>query len=282
MRCHDAHLPLVERQHYTLRSLSPLREVVDPMVKAENQNQEGSRYTEDVYGRYLTTAYSHRSDLSDEGLARGTNAYERDFGSYLPDDPEAQILEIGCGNGSFLQLCVEKGLPNARGVEISPELVDFCRSRGLENVIHAEALEFLRETPDLFHLIALFDVLEHLPKSRALEVMKTASKRLHPGGRLLVRVPNMSNPLNIQARYGDFTHEVGYSKESLEQLLRVCGLEIESVYGLSGRHRNWLAHIVFDRLLWWAFQVFYRHTMQLKTTVERGKNLVAVASRGSA
>jgi SAM-dependent methyltransferase len=251
----------------------PAREpTIPPLAPAE-------AYLDAVYGRYLSTSYAHRNDLSAEGVARAARVLERELGPHLPGDRATPVLEIGCGNGGFLRLCRDRGYTDVRGLDISPELVAFCRRQGFERVERADGLGFLRATAEQFGLVVLIDMLEHLPKQTAVALMQAVRDRLLPGGRVLVRVPNMSNPLNLQARYGDFTHETGFSKESLEQLFRVSGLEVESVHGAAGRHRSPLARLVFDRLLWRAFLVFYRRTMQLKAGVERGKNLIGVALR---
>lgn len=262
------------RQHANDASGSPS---VPPEAPPPPEPPEA--YLDAVYGRYLSTSYAHRNDLSAEGVARAAQVLERELGPHLPGDRATAVLEIGCGNGGFLRLCRDLGYTDVRGLDISPELVEFCRRQGFERVELSDGLGFLRATGERFGLVVLIDMLEHLPKQTAVALMQAVRDRLLPGGRVLVRVPNMSNPLNLQARYGDFTHETGFSKESLEQLFRVSGLDVESVHGAAGRHRSRLARLVFDRLLWRAFLVFYRRTMQLKAGVERGKNLIGVALR---
>jgi O-antigen chain-terminating methyltransferase len=42
-----------------------------------------------------------------------------------------EVLDIGCGRGEFLGLMREAGIP-ARGIDLSRESVDLCRSRGLQ------------------------------------------------------------------------------------------------------------------------------------------------------
>ena len=157
--------------------------------------------------------------------------------------------------------------------------MEFCRRRGLDNVECAEALNCLRTGDERYALILMSDVVEHLPRDDVLPALQAAGERLSPEGRLVLRVPNLSNPLNLRTRYVDFTHQVGFSRESLGQVLRIAGLEVETVYGSFHDHRRWLARVLFDRLLWRAFLLFYRHTMHLKDRPVRGKNLIAVARR---
>jgi 2-polyprenyl-3-methyl-5-hydroxy-6-metoxy-1,4-benzoquinol methylase len=246
------------------------------------QRERSGRERNPVFERYLSTTFRQRNDISEAGLAKAGRACAREFGEYLPADREAPILEVGCGVGAFMCLCEERGHTAVHGIDISDEQVSFCRQRGLDNVECIDALSFLETDDGRYALILMSDTLEHLPKDDLLPALRAARERLAADGRLVLRVPNLSNPLNLRTRYVDFTHQVGLTRESLAQVLRISGLEVERVYGSVYPHRRWLARVVFDRLLWWAFRIFYRHTMQLKDTPVRGKNLIAVARRGGA
>ncbi len=236
----------------------------------------------DLFERYLTTTYAARNDLSAQGLERAARAYERQLGRHLPADRERPILEIGCGAGGFLLCCRELGFTDVRGVDISPQQVEFCRRLGFPDVECAEALAYLRSGHDLHAAIVMTDVLEHLPKQRILPTLEAARERLERSGRLILRVPNMSNPLNLRTRYVDFTHEVGFTVESLAQVLRLSGFQVAEVYGTFPGHRRWLARLLFDRICWRAFRLFSRQVLGLSGEVVRGKNLIAIGIRPTA
>jgi SAM-dependent methyltransferase len=76
---------------------------------------------------------------------------------HLPPSP--RILDAGCGTGRNLQRYAQLG--PAQGVEPSPEAVEFCRRRGLDNVRQA-GLEQLPFEPGSFDLLVVTDVLEHV------------------------------------------------------------------------------------------------------------------------
>ncbi len=234
-------------------------------------------YPDNVYATYNADTYAARNDLSEEGLARSARMYERHFGPYLPEDRSLPILEIGCGVGAFLT-CLESMGYAYRGIDISEDQIAFCRARGLEDVEVADGLSYLERSREFFGAVVLSDVLEHLDKARALATLGAIARRLAPEGRLLLRVPNLSNPLNVRTRYVDFTHELGFSQESLAQVLRLSGFKVLSVHGEYALHRRRLARWVFDGLAWRAFQLLYRHTLHLKAEIVRGKNLIAVAT----
>ncbi len=237
---------------------------------------------QELYDAYLTTTFAARNDLSPEGLERSARAFARELGAHLPADRSAPILEIGCGVGAFLLCCRDLGYREVSGIDVSAQQVAFCHELGFSQVERAEAREYLERGGGGFAAIVMSDVLEHLPKGEVLPVLRAAAARLRPGGRLVLRVPNMSNPLNLRTRYVDFTHEVGFSKETLGQVLRMSGLEVEKVEGAFAEDPRWLPRMVFDRLLWWLFRTLYRRTLHLKSEVVRGKNLVAVASKADA
>lgn len=238
-------------------------------------------YEDKVVQGYFETSQRWRSDTSPAALEKSAARYEAQLGEHLPDDPGAPILDIGCGSGAFLSFCARRGFRNVIGLDVAEDQINFCHDRGLDNAIRGDGLDFLRESRDSFSLIVLLDVIEHLPKERGFALAACARKRLRRGGRLIVRTPNMSNPLNLQARYGDFQHDLGFTKESLEQYFRAAGLEVETVYSPDRDHRNPLLRFVFDVILWRAFKVIYRRTFRLKREVIRGKNLIGVARRGT-
>jgi SAM-dependent methyltransferase len=240
-------------------------------------------YRERLFERYLSAIYGHlRNDLSAAGLERGARRYTLEFGAHLPADRDAPILEIGCGSGGFLRGCRALGYTRVQGIDVSPEQVRFCHDNGLPEVACADGLGFLRAHPERWAVVAMSDVLEHLPKREAVALLLTIHERLLPGGRVLIRVPNLSNPLNLRTRYVDLTHETGFTAESLARLLAATGFAVEAVHGALDRHRSLLGRWLFDRLLWRAFLVLYREVLWLDDPALPGKNLIAVGRRAEA
>jgi len=95
-----------------------------------------------------------------------------------------RLLDAGCGTGRNL---VEFGsFGPAAGVDASPEAVEFCRLRGLENV-HTGTLDALPFGPGEFDLLLACDVLEHIDDDlRALiELHRVADRDAY----LVITVP---------------------------------------------------------------------------------------------
>ncbi len=100
----------------------------------------------------------------------------------LRDRP--RVLDAGCGTGRNL---LEFGTPgSATGVDFSPEAVQFCRQRGLEEVqvAEVEALPFAEQS---FDLILATDVLEHVEDD--LVALRELRRVASSGGHLLATVP---------------------------------------------------------------------------------------------
>lgn len=241
-----------------------------------------SSYREKIFDAYVETSYEPLNDLSGEGVQKAADSYKALFGDFLPAARNARILEVGCGMGGFLLCCRQLGYSAVAGIDISPQQVELCHRQGFAEVECADALSHLQRHAGSYDLVAMSDVLEHLPKPDVIATLEAAFHSLAPGGRLLLKVPNLSNPLNMRSRYVDFTHETGFTLESAQQVLRVAGFSIVGIHGTFRPHRRFLARWVFDHLLWRLFLLFYRHTMQLSREVVRGKSLVVVAERPAA
>jgi methionine biosynthesis protein MetW len=59
----------------------------------------------------------------------------------------ARVLDVGCGDGSLLQLLTDTKAVDGRGIEVSRERVNACVARGL-SVIQGDADEDLADYPD--------------------------------------------------------------------------------------------------------------------------------------
>ena len=95
-----------------------------------------------------------------------------------------RILDAGCGTGRNL---IEFGpLGDARGIDSSPEAIDFCRRRGVVGATEGR-LEHLPFQDGAFDLILATDVLEHLEDDRS--VMRELRRVAASGARLLATVP---------------------------------------------------------------------------------------------
>ncbi len=122
---------------------------------------------------------------------RGTEEYVRSNQQfYLPLFQQAgRVLDIGCGRGEFLELLRENGIA-ARGIELSDENVDYCRSKGLE-VEKADLFEYLAAIPEQAEdAIFSSQVVEHIDPAQLPEMIKLCASRIRRGGLLALETPN--------------------------------------------------------------------------------------------
>lgn len=70
----------------------------------------------------------------------------------------------------------------------------------------------------------MFDVLEHFTAEGAVDLLRKVESVLSPGGKIVVRVPNMSSPLALPMQYNDVTHLSAFTPGSLSQIGRSAGL----------------------------------------------------------
>lgn len=122
---------------------------------------------------------------------RGPEEYVREGQRYYVEKFRgcANVLDIGCGRGEFLELMREAGIP-ARGIELSDELVALCRRKGLD-AEKADLFTYLNSLPDQ-SLDGIFtaQVVEHLPPELLPELVRSAHRTLRRQGVLVIETPN--------------------------------------------------------------------------------------------
>lgn len=106
---------------------------------------------------------------------------------WLPSSP-GTLLDVGCGNGGFLQLARQCGW-KVSGTEPDPTAAARVRSMGIEIIsggLHAAVKKNLK-----FDVITMNHVIEHV--HRPVETLRLCAQALVPGGRLWIQTPNFSS-----------------------------------------------------------------------------------------
>jgi SAM-dependent methyltransferase len=133
----------------------------------------------------------------------------------------ARLLEVGCGTGHNLPMLAHFGDVDAC------ELDDAARTLASERFgrsVQEARLPDLSMFPEAgYDVVALLDVLEHVPKDRpALDAILT---RLKPGGALVLTVP--ANKWMWSAHDVAHHHFRRYSRRQLKQLALAAGYRVE-------------------------------------------------------
>lgn len=104
------------------------------------------------------------------------------------------ILDVGCGNGEWLQLLRENGF-TARGVESNARMLESCRSKDLR-VERDDAIAYLRRIEEAsLGAVTAIHFVEHLPYTSLVAFLDETLRVLRPGGSVIIETPNPENLL---------------------------------------------------------------------------------------
>ena len=132
------------------------------------------------------------------------------------------MLDVGCGRGEFLSLLGEAGI-EARGIDLDPDMVAFCRSEGLD-VEEGDAIVYLDglEEGSLGGIFAA-QFVEHLQPGPLTAFLGLAASRLRPGGVLLLETINPLSLFALRNYFADLTHAQPLIPETLSLLVKQAG-----------------------------------------------------------
>jgi len=190
---------------------------------------------------YRSTLYAAYSSTFGEGKPFATDTqwpvYE---GTYtLPASRDLAVADIGCGHGEWLLWMKSKGFSSLRGFEFSESEPAKELEKQHIPITFGDAVESLEGFPQAFDLIHAKDVIEHFTKDEMVVFLQTARKALRPGGVLWLLTFNAQAPLANATRYGDFTHESGFTPMSLAQVVRATGFREVHVRGIINHSGSW-------------------------------------------
>lgn len=152
------------------------------------------------------------------------------------DSTECRLLDVGCGNGSYLVLAQQAGW-KVEGFDFDPEAVKTCLASGLN--VTVGGIEILQGRSNQYDAITLSHVIEHVHDPARL--LNQVLALLKPGGMLWLATPNIDSLLSAQ--YGSNwrgleppRHLVLFNRDSLRLLLHQAGFcEIRQHYDMAAR-----------------------------------------------
>ncbi|MFN3237101.1 MAG: class I SAM-dependent methyltransferase [Pseudomonadales bacterium] len=80
-----------------------------------------------------------------------------------------------------------------------------------------------------YDLVAIFEMIEHVPLLDAAEVLQDCLRHLKPGGKIMLTTPNTYYP---PAYLRDATHITPFCYDELAGLLSLCGFQVTAIYRL--------------------------------------------------
>jgi SAM-dependent methyltransferase len=147
-----------------------------------------------------------------------------------------KVLDIGSGNGVFLDLLKEAGI-EAWGIEKDKNLVHASQKRG-HQIIYGDAIKILRGDIGTFEGIFASHLIEHLEPTKLFQLLRLIHQKLTPGGVFISETPNCRSIMqHLRYFYCDYTHVRFYPLELLQFFLEQvgfkmikCGFRPDSVY----------------------------------------------------
>lgn len=139
-----------------------------------------------------------------------------------------RLLELGAGQGDFLETLKDLPRVTAQGIDLSDSSVRKAQARGLD--VRRESLEqVIVEAAGTYDAVVLSHVLEHVATPGAL--MGAVRNLLAPQGRILFSVPY--SPMSREYLHDDVMnlpphHMTRWNISALEGLARVTGLDLET------------------------------------------------------
>jgi SAM-dependent methyltransferase len=142
-----------------------------------------------------------------------------------------RILDVGCGDGRFLEVLRDFGSPDWElvGVDFDPLAVERCRARGFDAI--AKRVEDLSTDDGTFDAVIMLQLIEHVEDPVAMA--RRAFALLRPGGVFVVETPNLAGwdyALFRKRWWGHYhfpRHWNLFSERSLHGMLESVGFRID-------------------------------------------------------
>lgn len=211
-------------------------------------------YRDIIYNNYFSTQVNKLNIDHAAMLHQQARHNQRELMHLLPQNKDAKIVDLGCGFGTFVKPAMDAGYSNVSGYDISQEQVNVAHKLGMKNIHRSDINDFFDKNEKVDVLVGL-DIIEHFNKDELMGFLSKAKKCLNPGGKIILRTPNMDAPQTSLYAFGDISHETFLNKSSALQVLNSIGFLNTRVYGGLVRNQNPLFEII-RRISWWNYVTF--------------------------
>lgn len=180
----------------------------------------------------------------------------------------SRVLDVGTSTGTNLRLLKELGFADRRGLDASDDAIRWCAEKGLGDVAKGDVCDLPFGDAE-FDLVLATDIIEHVDDD--LRAVGEIRRVLAPGGIAIISVPAFQSLWGLQddvahhkrryrkrqllsllARGGLDCHDGFYFNYLLfapiwgaRQVIRWCGIELQSENQVNNRALNWLLTQIF-------------------------------------
>lgn len=138
------------------------------------------------------------------------------------------VLDIGSSFGWFEKMALESKCKSIVGME--PRKKDFyLAEKEVPGAIFKEGSALnMAFVDNSFDIVAMFDVIEHIPKNTEPRAIQEIERVLRPGGKCIISAPFFCWLSNIMDPAWYFGHR-HYTEKELTQIVENGGLKVESM-----------------------------------------------------
>jgi ubiquinone/menaquinone biosynthesis C-methylase UbiE len=184
--------------------------------------------------KYKERSKSHFDEMSSDYSSTLAGKYTEPMHHALIKELESKdirtLLDVGCGNGTFLSMVLNKFDVEVCGIDISPGMVEKSKELldGRADLKVGDS-EHLPWNDRSFAVITCIASFHHYPGPEL--VLQEMKRVLRPGGILMIADPFTSNELlrffaNILMKFSKSGDVRIYSQKEMRELLEKCGFTL--------------------------------------------------------
>lgn len=193
------------------------------------------------YRFYFPFSLAGKSELYEE-LQKGRDYYQIRLEHQIAEtffSADDLVLEIGCGNGFFLQKLQKRGI-SCMGLEFNEEAIRVGKDKNLR-ILKQDISDHSKENCKSYDVVCSFQVLEHIPQ--VYDFIKASLDTLKPGGKFIVGVPNSNPFLYKYDRYHTLNlppHHMGlWDTNALKNLQKILDISLDSILVEPLQQKDW-------------------------------------------
>jgi SAM-dependent methyltransferase len=172
---------------------------------------------------YQQSSFTYSQDTPN--LARTYGRYLQKLEKYKI--PKHHILEIGCGNGFFLEEALSQGFEEVTGVEPGQDAIEQANP-AVRSKIVCDTLRPGLLPPNTFNVICMFQTFDHVSEPNLL--LEECARLLQPGGVMLCLNHNVeafsSHLLKEKSPIIDIEHTYLYSPKTMKWIFEKHGFQV--------------------------------------------------------